>query len=101
MGFRKKNNIINRMRTGAVSDSSLQRAVAACELLQHASGFIKVLKDEIYLLAAVEMGVLPYVAPLQCDVELGNVLDPTCESVNCDLRGRIGEVEQSKFCFFV
>lgn len=43
----------------------------------HASGFIKVLKDEIYLLAAVEMGVLPYVAPLQCDVEFGYVLDPT------------------------
>ena len=47
------------------------------------------------------MGVFRYVAPLQCDVEFGNVLNPTCESVNCDLWGRIGEVEQSKLCFFV
>ena len=67
----------------------------------HTSRFIKILKDEIYLLAAVEMGVFRYVTPLQCDVEFGNVLDPTCESVDCDLWGRIGEVEQSKLCFFV
>ena len=73
----EKSHHYGKRRTGVVSDSSLQRAVAACELLQHASGFIKVLKDEIYLLAAVEMRVFPYVAPLQCDVEFGDVLDPT------------------------
>ena len=47
------------------------------------------------------MRVLRYVAPLQCDVEFGNVLDPTCESVDCDLGGRMGEVEHGKLCFFV